>query len=225
MGSEGMTQREEWPARAPQPSIAAIVLAAGRSARMGQAKLLLPLGDRPLVAHAVAAAQASVAEPVIAVLGYEAERVRGALPPARLLIVENPRYAEGLATSLRAGLAAVPPRCAGALVLLCDQPLITAALVNRLLAAARQDGQDARAILAASYAGRRGHPVYFPRLYFDALAAVEGDEGGRGVLAQYADRVRLIECADVGQELDVDTLDDYERVRRRWDEWQAGARP
>lgn len=196
--------------------IAAVVLAAGRSSRMGRHKLLLPLGDQPVIAHVVAAACASGAEPVLIVLGHEAEEVRAALPPSRAHMVENPAYTEGMASSLRAGIAAVPAECAGALMVLGDQPLITAALLDRLIEAAHHDPD---AIVAATYAGQRGSPVYFPRVDFAALEAVEGDEGGRTVLAQHPDRVRLVACADVGAPLDVDTPADYERIREAWDAW------
>jgi molybdenum cofactor cytidylyltransferase len=216
LGAEQMEQKEPTNP-AEQAPIAALVLAAGRSARMARHKLLLPLGDRALVAHAVTAACASAAEPVIVVLGREAEQVRAALPSGRFLTVENPRFAEGLATSLRVGLATVPSRCVGALVLLGDQPLITPALINRLLAAARVEPD---AICAASYAGHRGNPVCFPRCFLDALAALAGDDGGRVVLARHPDRVRLVECADVGMELDADTPNDYQRLIERWDDWR-----
>ncbi len=196
--------------------IAAIVLAAGRSSRMGRHKLLLPLGDRPVIAHVVAAACASGADPVLIVLGHEAERVRAALAPSRIRTVENHAYMEGMASSLRAGIAAVPAECAGALVVLGDQPLITAALLDRLIDGARR---DPGAIVAAAYAGQRGSPVYFPRMDFAALAVVEGDEGGRSVLAQHPDRVRLVACDDIGSALDVDRPEDYERIREAWDVW------
>jgi molybdenum cofactor cytidylyltransferase len=201
--------------------IAAIVLAAGRSSRMGQHKLLLPLGDRPVIAHVVAAACSSDADPVLIVLGHEAEQVRATLPSTRIREVENSSYIEGMASSLRAGIAAVPAECAGALVVLGDQPLITAALLDRLIASARR---APGAIVAATYAGRRGSPVYFPRRDFAALEAVDGDEGGRSVLAQHPDRVRLVECADVGTSLDVDTPEDYERIREAWDAWRRRLR-
>jgi molybdenum cofactor cytidylyltransferase len=209
------------PAEGGGGPIAAVVLAAGRSSRMGTHKLLLPLGDRPVIAHVVAAACASGADPVLVVLGHGAERVRAALPPSRVQIVENPAYAGGMASSLRVGIAAVPAECAGALVLLGDQPLITAALLDRLIAAARQAPDT---IVSAAYGGRRGSPVYFPRMDFVALEAVAGDEGGRSVLAQHPDRVRLVECADVGSALDVDDPVGYERIRVEWDMWRRRRR-
>jgi molybdenum cofactor cytidylyltransferase len=216
MAMDNREHEGDHPTRISAP-IAAVVLAAGRSSRMGQHKLLLPLGDRPLVAHAVAAACASMADPVLVVLGHEAERVRAALPPGRFRIMENPDFARGIASSLRAGIEAVPPGCAGAIVLLGDQPLVSAQVVDRLV-------EDARAhpdsIVAATYGGHRGNPVYFPRRYFAELAAVEGDEGGRSVLATHQAYVRLVECADVASMLDIDLPDDYDRVRQAWADWR-----
>lgn len=193
--------------------VAAVVLAAGRSSRMGRHKLLLPLGGRPLVAHAVAAACASAADNVLVVVGYEAERVRAALPPDRYTIVENPDYAQGMATSLHAGIAAVPAACAGALITLGDQPLVGAELLDRLIGAARRSPD----IVAACYDGRRGNPVYFPRRFFAELEAVEGDAGGRTVLARHSESVLEVECGDLAPDLDADTPEEYERLHREWE--------
>lgn len=200
--------------------IAAIVLAAGRSSRMGLHKLLLSLGNRPLVAHVVAAACGSQADPVLVVVGHDAGRVGAALSPDRFRVVENPDYAEGMATSLRAGIAAVPPASAGAIILLADQPLVTAELLDRLITAASADRD---AFVAAAYDGRRASPVYFPSRSFPELEAVEGDEGGRSVLARHPDRVRLVECGDIASALDIDRPEDYERVREAWEAWRRRA--
>jgi molybdenum cofactor cytidylyltransferase len=194
-------------------SIAAIVLAAGRSTRMGAHKLLLPLGGRPLVSYAVAAACASRAAPVVVVLGHDAEAVRVALPPHRQRYVINDAFASGMASSLRAGIAALPPSATGALVLLADQPLVTATLVDEVLAGAATHPEQ---IVAATYGGVRSHPVYFPRTLFAELAAVAGDEGGRSVLARHADLVRLLPLEPAAAALDVDRPGDYERVVAAW---------
>src|SRR5262245_20426761 len=144
-------------------AIAAIVLAAGQSSRMGAQKLLLPLGGWPLVAYAVAAACASAADPVLVVLGREAEQVAQALPVGRFMLATNPDYASGMASSLRVGLDTLPEAVLGALILLGDQPLVTPSIVAALLDEARR---SPNAIVAAAYAGKRGHPVYFPRQLF-----------------------------------------------------------
>ncbi len=196
-----------------ETSIAAVVLAAGRSMRMGAHKLLLPLGGRPLVSYAVTAACASRAAPVVVVLGHDAEAVRAALPPDRQRYVVNDAFASGMASSLRAGITALPLAATGALVLLADQPLVTAALVSQVLTAATAHPER---IVAATYAGVRSHPVYFPRALFAELSAVQGDEGGRSVLARHADLVRLLPLEPAAAALDVDRPGDYERVVAAW---------
>lgn len=192
----------------------AIVLAAGSSSRMGAHKLLLPLGGRPLVAYAVAAACASQAEPVVVVLGRRAEEVRAALPAGRYVTVVNPYFAAGMASSLRTGLRALrtavgDSEVAGMLIALADQPLAGADLFDSLL---RTAAEVPDAIVAPSYDGRRGNPVVFPAAVFDELERVEGDEGGRGVIARHTDRLTLVEWPDLRAALDVDRPGDYERV-------------
>lgn len=194
---------------------AGIVLAAGRSSRMGAHKLLLPLGGRPLVAYAVNTALASRVHPVLVVLGHQAEQVRAALPPGAYHIIENPQYAGGMATSLRAGIAAVPSGAMGAIVLLADQPVLRPEHVKRLLAEAKTAPD---AIVAASYDGQRGNPVYFPRALFGKLLAVEGDEGGRSVIARHQERLRLVELAPEAA-LDVDRPGEYEALVANWERY------
>lgn len=201
----------------------AIVLAAGSSSRMGEHKLLLPLGGRALVSYAVEAACASLAERIVVVLGRDAAKVRAALGPGRYVTVENADYATGMASSLRVGLRALreedeglasPPvspiaPMAGVVITLADQPLAGADLLDALLRAA---AESPAAIVAASYAGRRGNPVVFPAALFAELERVGGDEGGRGVIARHADRLRPVEWPDPRAALDVDRPEDYERV-------------
>ncbi|MEO7002852.1 MAG: nucleotidyltransferase family protein [Ktedonobacterales bacterium] len=195
---------------AQELQIAAIVLAAGRSSRMGAHKLLLPLGGRPLLSYAVEAACASAVTAVIVVLGHNAEAARVALPAGRYQVVVNYDYAQGMAGSLRVGLGALPATVSGVLVALADQPLVTVAIFTALLTeAARQPEQ----IVAASYDGKRGHPLYFPRSLFDELRAVRGDEGGRSVIARHADQLRLVSIADADAALDVDRPEDYTRIQ------------
>lgn len=191
----------------------AIVLAAGSSSRMGAHKLLLPLGGKPLVAYAVAAACASAAQPVVVVLGRAADDVRAALPAGRFRTVVNPDYATGMAASLRVGLRTLRETSgdaiSGVLIALADQPLAGADLFDTLLCAA---AETPTAIIAASYSGRRGNPVIFPVALFGELERVAGDEGGRGVIARHPDRLRLVEWLDARAALDVDRPADYERI-------------
>jgi len=193
-----------------QRSVAAIILAAGRSSRMGSHKLLLPYKGRPIVNWVLAAACASQADPVIVVLGHEAQQVDAALQAERwFLAIHNPWYVDGLSTSLRIGLAATPKDVDGAIILLGDQPLITPENINAMIA---ESARYPDAIVAASYQGRRGNPVLFPRQCFAELETITGDEGGRSALARHAERVRLVESANALAGFDVDTPEEYQAL-------------
>jgi molybdenum cofactor cytidylyltransferase len=193
-----------------QRSVAAIILAAGRSSRMGSHKLLLLYKGRQIVNWVLAAACASQANPVIIVLGHEAQQVDAALQADHwFLAIHNPWYVDGMSTSLKIGLAATPKGADGAIILLGDQPLITPEIINAMIA---ESASDPDAIIAASYQGRRGNPVLFPRQYFGELEAITGDEGGRSVLARHPERVRLVEIADALAGFDVDTPEEYQAL-------------
>ncbi len=192
-----------------RPTIAAIVRAAGKSSRMGANKLLLPLDGRPLVWRAVSSACASSADVVLVVLGNEAEQVAAALPPGRYQRVDNPRYAEGLSTSLQAGLDALPDNVDGALILLADMPFTSSATVEALLAAAREAPDR---IAAMNQDGRPTPPVYWPRARFGELQSIRGDEGGRSLLMRAPEAVHLVAMAQSDETLDVDAPEDYQRI-------------
>lgn len=190
--------------------MAAIILAAGRSSRMGSHKLLLPYKGRPIVNWVLVAACASQTDPVIIVLGHEAQQVDAALQAERwFLAIHNPWYADGMSTSLRIGLAATPKNADGAIILLGDQPLITPEIIDAMIA---ESARDPDVIIAASYQGRRGNPVLFPRQYFGELEAITGDEGGRSVLARHPEQVRLVEIDDALAGFDVDTPEEYQTL-------------
>lgn len=201
-----------------EQAIAAIILGAGASSRMGEHKLLLPLGGRPLIAWSVAAACASPARPVVVALGRAAEEVRGALatalPGAPYTVVVNQRFAQGMGTSLAMAIASLPTEVAGALILLGDQPLMPTAAIEATLAAARaQPERIAMGVYSDASGKRRGHPVYLPRRVFGELLALSGDEGARAIIARAGDDLTLVPIADVSALLDVDTLEDYQRAR------------
>jgi molybdenum cofactor cytidylyltransferase len=195
-----------------RPAIAAIVLAAGKSSRMGANKLLLPLDGHPLVWYAINTACASSADVVLVVLGNEAERVAAALPQGRYRRVDNPRFADGLSTSLQAGLDALPKNVDGALILLADMPFTASATVEALLAAARETPDQ---IAAMNQGGRPIPPVYWPRALFAALHDIHGDEGGRSLLMLSPEAVRLVAMAQPDEALDVDAPEDYQRIQAK----------
>jgi molybdenum cofactor cytidylyltransferase len=206
--------RDERPPDVPRlPRIAAIVLAAGLSSRMGSNKLLAPVGGKPLVRHAVEAALGSAADPVIVVTGSAATEVRMAISPLSPVFVENNDYSKGLSTSLRAGLKAVPPDCDGALVLLGDMPDVSSMLLDKLIAAF--DPAENRAICVSAWRGRRGNPVLWARRFFPDMLAIEGDVGARHLIGQYADLVVEVEAPDDGPLTDIDTPEALANYRAR----------
>lgn len=187
--------------------VAAVILAAGRSTRLGRNKLLQDLHGRPLVRYAVAAALGSRAAPVLVVLGHEAERVRSALDGLPVVCVEAGDHAEGMAASLRAGIRAVPPHATGALIALGDMPLLQPADYDRLLAARTP---EALAVLPL-YDGRRGHPVLLARALFPRVLTLTGDQGARRLLTE-----RVVEVPGFGEAVlrDVDDEDGLRRLRQ-----------
>jgi molybdenum cofactor cytidylyltransferase len=183
--------------------IAAVVLAAGRSSRMGDNKLLVDLDGKPLVRHAVLAALASRATPVVVVTGNEAERVRAALSDLDVRFVHNPDFATGMASSLRAGIAAVGD-AAGALVCLGDMPRVTAAHLDALVAAF-ETAQDDGAIVVPTCERKRGNPVLWGRRHFASIATLSGDVGARALIEQAAESVLWLAIDDPAILVDVDT--------------------
>jgi molybdenum cofactor cytidylyltransferase len=191
-------------------AIAAIVLAAGSSSRMGAHKLLLPLGSRSVIAWSVAAACASQASDVIVVLGRDAVTVQAALDPGRFHTLTNQAYARGQGTSLAIALAAVPQLAIGVVVLLGDQPFMTAAAINHVLIAARHEPDR---IVMGLVGERTGHPVYLPRRLFGELVALNGDAGARDIVARERAQVVRAPLHNDLAHLDIDTLEDYQRAR------------
>ncbi|GCE46580.1 hypothetical protein KTH_14490 [Thermosporothrix hazakensis] len=184
--------------------------------RAGQHKLLLPLGEQPVLAHVLRAVLASRARPVVLVLGYQAQRIKEqlALSHPDLIAVENPAYQEGMSTSLHAGLHALEPYpVEGACIVLGDQPLLSASILDTLIAEKRTTGKR---IIAPLYEGRRGNPVLFDASLFPELLCVRGDEGGRQVIARHADEVATIEAGTIETATDVDTWEAYQQVVTLW---------
>ncbi len=196
--------------RAPE-TVAALVLAAGSSRRMGRNKLMEMLHGKTLVRHVVEAALASQASPVTVVLGHEAERIQAALEGLNVRFVHNGEHAKGMTSSLRAGLAAMPASTPAALVLLGDMPMISASLIDRLLAA-RVGAAEADAVVPLCE-GQRGNPVILARSLFAAIAGLQGDIGARALLGAQV-RVIEVQTADRSILIDADTPEALESLRQ-----------
>ena len=195
------------------PKIAAIVLAAGRSRRMGTAnKLLTDVDGVPMVRRAVEAATASHARPVIVVTGNEQGRVQAALRGCKATFVHNPRFAVGMSTSLQAGLAALPTDVDGALVCLGDMPLVTAAAIDRLIAAFNP--LEGRAICVPTWNGKRGNPVLWDRRFFAAMADLAGDVGAKHLIGEHAELVAEVAMSDDAVLTDIDTPEALAALRQ-----------
>jgi molybdenum cofactor cytidylyltransferase len=193
-------------------SIAAVVLAAGRSTRMGGPnKLLAEIGGRALVRIAAEQALASRARPVIVVTGHERERVEAALKGLPVRLVHNPDFAQGLGSSVRTGVAAVPAEADGAIVCLGDMPQVDAALIDRLIAAFAPE-QGALAVVP-TIDGQRGNPVLWSRRFFPDLMAIEGDVGARHLIGRYGEAVVEVPVTGKGALVDVDTPEALEGVK------------
>ncbi|OAI30585.1 4-diphosphocytidyl-2C-methyl-D-erythritol synthase [Methylosinus sp. R-45379] len=191
-------------------SVVALVLAAGNGERFGSArfKLLEELDGKPLMRHAVDAALASQAGRTLVVTGHANERVEAALAGAPVALVHNANYREGLASSLRAGVAQVGGE-SGALVLLADMPAVTPAILDILIDAF--DATDAAAVVPTRN-GRRGNPVLLGRTLFPQLATIAGDKGAREML-RISTGVIEIEIGDDAVLTDVDAPADLARLR------------
>jgi molybdenum cofactor cytidylyltransferase len=200
---------------APRPKVAALVLAAGRSRRMGERnKLLIEVGGEPMVRHAVRAALASGQREVVVVTGHERERVEAVLAGLPIRLVHNPDYAVGgLSSSLKAGVGALGRKLDGALVCLGDMPRLTSDHLRRLVAAF--DPGSGRAIVVPTHGGKRGNPVLWSSAYFPAMRELEGDVGARHLLGEHAAEVVEVELDDDAPLLDVDTPEALARLLRR----------
>jgi molybdenum cofactor cytidylyltransferase len=205
-------EKQALPAIAP---VAAIVLAAGRSTRMGGAnKLLCEIAGAPMVRHVVTCALASVARPVLVVTGHQEQDVRAALAGLAVTFIANPDYARGLMSSLKAGIAALPAETRGVLVALGDMPMLRPADFDRLIEAFM--AAEAKAIVVPVHGGRRGNPVLWPAAYFVDILKLEGDTGARGLFGSHAEAIREVSLDGPAVLEDIDTPEALAQLRNRF---------
>jgi len=206
-------QPREKPATEGNRQIAAIILAAGRSTRMGGPnKLLAEFQGKKLVRIATEQALASKAKEVIVVTGHQAELVEQALSGLKVKFVRNPDFAGGLAGSVKAGIAAVAGEADAAVICLGDMPLIDAQLIDRLIEAFAPDRGNLIVVPVAG--GRRGNPVLWSRRFFGELMGLEGDIGARHLVARHGEAVAEVPVEGEGAFLDIDTPQALDAARR-----------
>jgi molybdenum cofactor cytidylyltransferase len=194
-------------------NVAAVVLAAGRSTRMGGPnKLLAELDGKKLVRIVAEQALASKVSEVIVVTGHQAELVEQALAGLKVRFARNPDFVGGLASSVKSGIAAVPANADGAIVCLGDMPLIDAKLIDRLIEAFEPDRGHLIAIPVSD--GKRGNPVLWSRRFFRELMTLDGDVGARHLIAKHTEAVAEVPVEGDGAFLDIDTPQALEAARR-----------
>ena len=197
------------------PTIAAIVLAAGRSRRMAPHNKLL-VADRtgkPMIARVVDNVLSSKARPILVVTGHQSEQVQHALGGRPVRYVHADEYAEGLSASLKSGIAAVPEECAAALVCLGDMPLVTGRMIDRLLAT--YDPDEGRLIVLPTFRGKQGNPMLWDRRFFPEILQISGDSGARFLLGKHLEVVTEVEMADDAVLRDFDTTDSLNSLPQR----------
>jgi molybdenum cofactor cytidylyltransferase len=207
-------------ADAEPPRIAAVVLAAGRSQRMGDVnKLLHEIDGQPMVARVVDAALASRATKVVVVTGHESPEIRAALGDRKVAFAHNPDFALGMSTSLRVGLRALDEGFEAALVCLADMPWLEPAHLDALIDAF--DPDDDRGIYVPVHNRKRGNPVLWHRRYFEEMATLSGDRGARSLLDHHVDEVCYVPLSNDAINIDFDTPDALRELRRPEDRGEA----
>jgi molybdenum cofactor cytidylyltransferase len=186
-----------------------IILAAGNSSRMGRPKQTLVYQGKTLLQHAIQAAVQSNCEPVFVVLGAYADEVSAEIHDESVIIIHNPKWQKGMASSIRAGIAELEKNeeIDSVIIMLCDQPFVDTGLLNSLVELQQTSNKD---IVACSYHNTLGVPVLFSKAYFASLLELEGHEGAKKILASNRDDIATI--AFPQGEIDIDTPDDYNRL-------------
>lgn len=193
-----------------RPRIGAVILAAGPSRRMGQPKLVLTHEGVPLLRRAVDAALGARCDEVVVVLGAHGDLYAPLLNGTPVRIVQNPRYHEGMSSSIQAGIEALAEDVQAAMLMLADQPFIDASIIRRLIDTYLTSGKR---IVACQYGAVRGAPTLFDRALFLELLVVHGDQGARQVIEAYPTQVATVEIP-LERARDVDTPADVRMLHR-----------
>jgi molybdenum cofactor cytidylyltransferase len=188
--------------------IAAVVLSAGESSRMGQPKALLPIGDMTFLQRIVAVLKSTRVGKIIVVIGHDAERMKGKIDHLPVEILVNPQYKLGQLSSLHVAIRVLlsDANCDAMLVHLVDHPYIDAELVDRMIEGFYRSGKS---IVVPRYQGKRGHPVILSRKLFDELLSAPIEQGAKAVVNAHREETLEIDADDEGVTIDIDTPDEY----------------
>ncbi|TVR73137.1 MAG: nucleotidyltransferase family protein [Sphaerobacteraceae bacterium] len=195
--------------------IAAVVLAAGGSTRLGHPKQLLQLGERVLIDHTLSAVRrAGHIDDYFIILGHAEDDIRAQSDLTGFTQISNSTYSEGQSTSVRIAIEQIPEAIDAAVFVLADQPLQVPDVIERLAASYRENPAP---IIQPVYADGPGNPVLISRDVFPDLAHLTGDTGARPVLKRRKAEIRKIDCSEWSRPLDVDTVEDYERIKQQYE--------
>ena len=200
--------------------VSAVLLAAGRSSRMGSLKQLLPLGGRPLLENVIHNLRQSQVDEIVLVLGFSADTIRRQVPLDGVRVVVNDAFSDGMGTSLRSGIAEVSPEANAALVVLADQPFVRPPTIDRLIRVYREQHPQ---IVIPVYQGFRGNPVLLDRSVFPELLGLAGDIGCRAIFGSHTENIVKTPVDDIGVLLDIDTPADFEKLQEAHDQGEWGA--
>ena len=189
--------------------ISGVILAAGSASRMGKTKQLLPFEGTTLLGQVIKNAKKSALHEIIIVLGHKADKISQTLNHSKIKIVRNKDFLKGQSTSLIKGLENVSIDCDAAMFILGDQPLVKAPVINTLINAFETSSAQ---IVIPYYKERRGNPVTLARSIFDSLTSLTDDRGARALFDEFKESILKVQIPDSGILIDVDTMDDYERL-------------
>jgi len=186
--------------------LSAILLAGGKSRRMGKLKQLMPLGKSTILEQAIDNLLSSTADEVIVVVGYKAEEITKAIAAKPVKIIVNPNYQQGMSTSIITGLILVDPRVEAVMLALGDQPMVDSQTIDQLIA---EFYNHDKGIALPTYKGKRGHPVIFATKYKAELLELKGDIGAREIIERHPEDILEVAVGSEGVITDIDTEEDY----------------
>jgi len=191
--------------------ISAVVLAAGESTRMGFCKQLLKIEGRTMIEQVVKNVRESRVDEVIVVLGFMANEIAEKLPRDQIKIIVNPRFKEGMSTSLKTGLEAVDREADAVIFVLSDQPFIKPSIIDKIIDEYERTGAP---IVVPTYKGRRGNPVLFDMSLRAEVMNIQGDVGGRPIIKKHEKEIREVEVGSPTILMDTDVKEDLEVLER-----------